>query len=346
MPSSVQFSVPVSQYYKAYALCSVDPNADNTMVPVITARLTNFTGTGSRPTAICNSTVTLPAKPGSAPLSDNVRIVGGTKDNPVYLVEFNMDVGNLEDVIYRENNQYLDFEFLGKLYDKDNFYLTREQKPSLNRSSVILHAATLKRSPAEFRVEQGRPAATWYLAENPFFQIYVNPLLKGEYTVKTNIKDIHGKTIQTLTEKFDREETRRISFPVTEYGWYGLESILSDSNGNKIISRNSAIVLLPPDTRKAGYESPYFCWNYNGAGYTITDVNIWGDILHRMGVRKTLTPSNHDENTLRQWKLSYMQIPHLLGGFKTGSGRRSQSKGNFGILCKAFPALQVRFGFP
>ncbi|MBQ3935252.1 MAG: hypothetical protein II715_05470, partial [Clostridia bacterium] len=131
MPSSVHFSVPAAQYVKAYALCSVDPKATPDMVPEVTARLTNYSRhNGGRGNGFSHHTVRLPAKPGD-PLPPNVKIAGGTKENPVYFVEFNIDAGAIEDIIFREGNTTLDFEFLGRLHEKDNFYQNRAPKPSL-----------------------------------------------------------------------------------------------------------------------------------------------------------------------------------------------------------------------
>lgn len=315
MPSSVHFSVPTAQYTKAYALCSVDPNARKDMVPVVTARLTNFARPGQgRAQGICHSTVTLPAKPGD-PLPPNVKVVGGTKEDPLYLVEFTFDTGSIEDVVFRENNPQMDFEFLGELFWKDNYYVNHAMKPSHRQSSVILHAATLRNTPAELRVDQGRPGATWYLEEKPWMNVHVKPLIPGEYTAKTEIFDVRGKQLTAITEKFTAEKDQKIEFPQKEYGWYGVRTTLSDAKGQQILKRDSAFVLLPPDTRKAGLESPYHAWYINGAHLTPL-WPVWSDLAKRQGTRRTTMAIKSEEN-VKPELFTLGQFPSGASKFKT-----------------------------
>ena len=322
-PLGVHFSVPAAQYTKAYALCSVDPNARKDMIPVVTARLTNYAfPRQGRAEGICDTTVRLPAKPGD-PLPANVKVVGGTKDNPLYLVEFTFDTGSIEDIVFRENNAQMDFEFLGDLYRGDNFYFNQAMKPSLTQSSVIVHAATLRNTPAELRVDQGRPGATWYLAEKPWMNVHVKPLIPGTYTVKTEIFDLRGKLLSTFTEKVTEEKDQKIEFPQKEYGWYGVRTVLSDAGGNTILKRDSSFVLLAPDTRKAGLESPYHAWYIDGSHLTPL-WPVWSDLAKRQGTRRTthlrrIGDKNalFDSEEMSHGEFTLGQFPSPASSFKT-----------------------------
>ena len=289
MPSSMHFSVPTAQYNKAYALCAVNPNAPADFVPVITARLTNFAKPGQgRAQAICDVSVTLPAKP-DTPLPPNVSVAGKVGDVTLYLVEFNFDIGSIQDVLVMEQNPQLDFEFVGKLNDKDNYYFDRSRKPADDKSSVIVYAATLKRSPLEFSAMPGRTTNTYYPDEKPSMSYTVKSLENQPFSVKITVSDIDGRKLYEKVDKFTSADpgVQQVFFPQKDFGWYGVKFEAITNSGEVAVTHKSSFILLPPDTRKASYESPYFVWNFNGAHYTPRGVDNWGDILKRLGVRRT-----------------------------------------------------------
>lgn len=315
MPESLHFRVPTAQYIKAYALCAVADDPEK--VPVVTARLTKFRPGDGRAQAIADSTVTLP-KAGEK-LPDNIKPAGSVrlngKDIPLYFVEFKFDAGSIQDVLLMENNPFLDFEFLGKLYEKDNYYINRAMKPALEPSSVQVFAATLEKSPVEFQTVPGRLTNIYYPDETPSMSAKLKAVQPGECKVEWQVTDIDGKVLDKGAQDFKfaskgEEKQLDLKFKQKEYGWYGVSFRMTDKAGNELVKQDASFSLIAPDTRKAGYESPYFVWNFGGAHGTASDLNIVGDILKRMGVRRTLL-GKYSEKDAEKWGLTIGQYVHF-----------------------------------
>ena len=83
-----------------------------------------------------------------------------------------------------------------------------------------------------------------------------------------------------------------------------------------VIRHDAAFALIDADKRKAGYESPYFIWNYNGAGGTLSDIRQIGAILKTLGVRRTLL-GNRSEADVAEFHLTLGQFPYLRPKGKT-----------------------------
>ncbi len=317
---SILFAVPVAQYIRAWALCAVEDDAGKDTE--ITARLTRFLGSGQGP-AIADTTLVLPRSGASS--DDRIRQVGtveaGGKSLPLYLVRFDIDSGSIQDLIFQNGNERLDFEFVGKLHDGDNFYMDMKRKPSLTKKSgVHVFGATLERSPFEFCVLPERETNVYRPGETPAMNAAVTAANPGTCTLEWVVRDIDGKELEKGSHAFafakaGEKSAYRVTFGPKEFGWYGVTFRLSDSAGNAI-KHDAAFALIDADKRKAGYESPYFIWNYNGAGGNVSETKVICQMLKDMGVHRTLL-GNHPESDFADDKLTLGQFAYLRPKGKT-----------------------------
>ena len=324
MPSSMHFGIPRAQYIRAYALCAIDPAAPADFIPRVTARLTKFDGGSGRSQAILDVPVDLPAD-SKQPLPENIKLVGKVGKQPLYLVAFDFDAGAIQDVLAMKGGscdriQDLDFELLGPTFMKDCFYLSRKRSPDyVVFSAVQVFGATLERSPVSFVAMPNHTNSTYYPNEQAGFRFTAKPDDDRAYTVTCTVKDLNGKVLETQKDTFKGEREHTFDFHQKTTGNYPVNLTIAGPDGKAIISHDASFSLIPADTRKAGYESPYFMWNFQGAHGTISDINIWGEIAHRAGVRKTmLKPDQAETNDIvKKFMLTAAVIqgaPHLPAG--------------------------------
>ncbi len=315
MPSAMQFSVPVAQYVRAYTLCAVDPKAPDDFEPVVTARLTHYLDNGGRSQAACECTRRLPRK--GEPLPEGVTAFGEAADGtPVYQVAFDFDVGSIQDLTSMLKLDRLDLEFIGPLWEKDTYYLSRKRSPSYEKqSSVQIYAATLEKTPVGFVVTPNRRNSLYYPDEEASATLSVTPapFAKGPFYVVATVRDADGKVREEIAFDVAEPVERKITFKEKDFGYYSVSYAVLGSDGKAVITHPASFVLLPPDTRQAGYESPYYIWNFCGAHGTPRELDDWGDMLLRLGVRRTLLPDNLCETNpaVMKYKLTHGEFPFM-----------------------------------
>ena len=315
MPSAMQFSVPVAQYVRAYALCAADPKAPDDFEPVVTARLTHYLDNGGRSQAACECTRRLPRK--GEPLPEGVTAFGEAADGtPVYQVAFDFDVGSIQDLTSMLKLDRLDLEFIGPLWEKDTYYLSRKRSPSYEKqSSVQIYAATLEKTPVGLVVTPNRRNSLYYPDEEAGATVSVtpSPYAKGPFHVVATVRDADGESCEEIVFDTAVPLERKVTFKEKEFGYYTVSYTVSGPDHKPVITHQGSFVLLPPDTRQAGYESPYYIWNFRGAHGTPRELDDWGDMLLRMGVRRTLLPDNLCETNpaVMKYKLTHGEFPFM-----------------------------------
>ena len=321
LPSAMHFSVPVAQYIRAYALCAVDPRAPQDFVPTVTARLTHYLDNGGRSQAACECTRTLP-RAGEA-LPPGVSAFGEAADGtPVFQVAFDFDIGSIQDLTSMLSLDHLDLDFVGPLWEKDNFYLSRRRSPSRERqSSVQIFAATLERTPVGLVVAPYRKNSVYYPSEKPGANVTVERFGEGEFKVGVRVTDVSGA--EMFATNFPVPQAAAvvpIDFPTMEYGHYNVRYAVTTDEGMPVIAHAGAFALLPPDTRRAGYESPYYVWNFRGAHGTPRQLEDYGDMLRRMGVRRTLLSDDLCETNelVKPYMLTLGEFPYYKPRAKAG----------------------------
>jgi len=289
MPDACLFNVPRRQWLRAKARCRIDPTAPATAIPVITARLTHFERNGGRSIAMCEQTVDLRDK------DAKVRKVGDE-----YEVTFDLDVGSIQDLTSMEDGltrrelAYLNFEFTGPVWDKNRYYMDSYRLPAEETvSSLVVTAGELEASPADFTAVANRPFSLYYPDEKPGATVTVTPRVPGDYVVWAEVKDETGKVVEKKDEIVrSSPSTFTFDFSVPAYGYYDVTYTLSDKSGKALVKHEASFGRIRPDTRKAGYESPYYSWNFRGAHGTPWRMEDWGECYRRMGIRRTTLSGN------------------------------------------------------
>lgn len=285
-PNALIKSVPIAQYIKAQAVCSLGAN-DPEKSTDVTARITRYLSNGGRtPVAAAWQTVTLP-RTEKDPCPANVKRLKDGK----FLVTFDLPAGRIQDLIFMEKSDHLVFEALGGLYEKNNYYVSRAGKPAMRPSNVIVHSAVLVKSPVSMMIENGRLGNVFYPDEQPSVTAKLTALKPGKYTVAWTVKDVDGKVVGTSSDAVSFKaagETADVkkAFTQKEYGYYTFNASLMDGK-TVLVSFDGAFANIAPDTRKAGYESPYNTWNFAGAHGTPGDPKVYGELFKRMGIRRT-----------------------------------------------------------
>ncbi|OGV55634.1 MAG: hypothetical protein A2X49_02715 [Lentisphaerae bacterium GWF2_52_8] len=349
MPESLMFPVPLAQYNKAWALCAVEDDPDK--VTVITARLTKFIPRSEvgRGPAIADTAVTLPRL--GEPLPEGVRKVGelstGGKTLPLYLVEFKMDTGNIQEIIFQERPEWLDFEFLGKRYDKDNFYMDKSRKPSDDISGVHVFAATLERSPVEMQIMPTVFGNIYQPGEKPAMTATLRSVEKSSCKLEWCVRDLKGKELEKGAKeisfaKAGEESVVEIPFAQKDLGWYSVDYKLLGKDGSELLKHKAYFALIDSDKRKAGYDSPYFAWNFGGAHGTIKDINVSGPLLLKAGIRSTHVAN---EKVGEPWKLALKQLPRISPKAKDPQAAEKEIEDLIKGMLERFPHAQMALIF-
>ena len=331
MPESLHFSVPLAQYVRAWVLCAVEDDAAKD--PVVTARLTRFASDGHGG-AIADTSVALPrgdAKAASGLTQAGVvkySTKGGPKSAPLWLVEITLKVGEIQDLVFIHKNEscndgmlpdrrYFDFEFVGKLGDP---YADGEQphKPlASSTSGVHVFAVTLERSPVEMEVRQSQVGNIFQGNEKVEIPVALLPRAAGKYVLSWQVSDVAGVGVEKGQKQVDfaaagPEQVVTIPLAVKEKGWYGVRIELTDAQGRRLVEHPAALAVLPEDTRRAGYESPYGSWWFGSAHRGSADAAIGGPMMLRAGLRHT-TFGWHKltEADMAPWKATAFQVPWL-----------------------------------
>ncbi len=309
MRESLHFAVPKRFYHRAHVLCTVlpDPKKD----PVLTARLTRFAYSG-RGEAICDTSVTLP---------ENGKQVGTVekdgKTYPLYLVTFDLNPGNILDLLNMNSDPYasmmrdpyLDFEFLGKL-DSNHGMSDSSHKPlKKSVSSVQVLAATLEHLPFELNFTPSQPGNIYHNDEKPDAKITVKALAPCDFTLNAIVSDINGKELKRVSRRFrlnaGASEDWTLNQQMPKPGYYNLTL-----EAPQLFRHEASFALLGKDTRKAEYDSPFGTWWFNGCHYGTDDPKIAGPMLFKAGLRKTtFLWTKQSEKDFAQWKVTSNQIP-------------------------------------
>ncbi len=321
MPETAHFAVPQATYSRAWVLCAVDddPKRD----PILTARLTRFARSG-RGGAISDTTVVLPR--GDEEAGEGITQVGTVRysgrEVPLYLVEFMLKPGDILDLLAMNGDPnspmttqpYLDFEFLGKLGGIGAQWDSRHKPDKRSISAVQLFGVTLERSPVGLTLASSQPGNIYHDDELPQMTATLTSLRPGAATLAWRITDSAGREL--LAERraatfaaAGEEKSFTMPLAMPRNGWYGVELIVRDEADREMIRHQAAFALLGPNTRQAGYESPYGTWWFSGAHYGAGDNAIAGPMLFKAGLRKTTFAwTKYGEAEMADWAITQNQI--------------------------------------
>lgn len=323
LPETLVASVPLAAYDAAWVLCAAED--DPTRHPSFVLRLTRYGN--SRGDAMADTEVTLPPKGMEGRRVGTVH-VGDKRDLPLWLVKVPLKTGEILDLLQWDkasgdgypDHRYLDLEILDQppfrqIYDdfptdlglqRYSWYNLRE----MPKSSVYLFGLALERCPASFEVETRPRFAAFYAGESPTYVVRVNAMEKGKYTLKWESADIDGQIVQSEEKTLDLDAGKGVvvEFPVTaENGWYSVRLALTRVGDTApCMDYRGSFVMLPPDKRKVGADSPFGTWWFNWAHGGSDDMAINGPVFLRAGLRKTIldtTNTNLPESVTAPYKV-------------------------------------------
>jgi len=304
LKESFLFAVPAEQYIRAWVLCALeeDPGKD----PSLTARLTRFTpggsGWGGRGRdSLADTTMQLPR--GEEKPAEAIRRVGSVsvRDGqvPLWLVEIPLKSGDIQDLVFDDKgpkvqgepvSSNLDFEVLGRLTPLAHPFTDARHFPlAAARSGVHVFGITLERPPVEMEVRQNLPGNIFHNAEKPELPVALRVRQAGDYVLGWTIRDADGKKVGGHSEKMslkagEGERVVPVSLSQPGLGWY--EIVFELKQGQRVLlSHTASFALLGPDTRQAGYESPFSTsqWPWH---YCPRDLAVNGPLALKAGFRR------------------------------------------------------------
>ena len=303
MPSSCLFSVPNRPYVRAKALCRVATDVPDDFEPVVVARLTNYgkgdrAGYGRDAEASTSAEVRLPRPGSDDPLAKGVV----KKGENLYEVTFELDPGRIQDLLYRNDALQrrvkipvgqLDFEFTGVRWRHDTFYADRSEVPDREvQSSVVVLSGELEAAPCDFDVVPNHPFSTYCPDERVGGRYVIRPRRPGKYAIAWTVTDDAGKVVEQgsvgdgLRSKVE-VDSGVIDFKVREVGHYNVVYSFTDG-GKTLWSHAASFSVVQPNTRQAGYESPYFSWTWLGNHGTCPDYDQTMEMVTKLGIRGTI----------------------------------------------------------
>ena len=330
LPESCLRRVPVGTYLGARVRCRL--GGDTNRNTVLTARLTNFRSphtAGRSIESVTQEKKTLPRD-----------LKGETT------VEFRFDPGQIQDVIWQRGFNALDFEVLGDCCTRHAYFDQSYLKPK-GKSDVIVTGAELIRAPAGMCVENGRYGNLYAPGETPSFDVTAEAVVAGDFAIDWVVRDIAGAVIETKRDALSLKagERRKLArdFAAREPGWYGVTATLKDAKGAALVVRKAAFVELAADTRKAGYESPFFTWSglgtrREGAGKgDRARFERVMELMHRLGFRHAQM-GDFGEKDGEKWGVTLSPIPRIpFSAKKTPAEREREYEAEIDRWMARFP---------
>ncbi len=334
-PESIVLQVPKENFVAAHLLCVLNPATNR--IPVLTLRLTRFgrhygDSGGRCDEAFADSTIRLPIGDAS-PLPRHVHRVGtlrmqdaaaegGTRLLPVYRVVVPLKVGVVADLLsddapaFGRGTQHWEIELTKAIRLKGT-----RRKPIGPPSAVHVLAMTLERAPVDVAIESPVPGNVFYREENPRFEVRLNT--PGEQAADVTLQwervDYKGHKTEgaqrvTVPSRDDGAGMAHAVIPLStsRMGYHDIVvKVVENPSGREIWRQQTSYVLLPPDTRRAGAESPFGTWWFCGIHGTSGDLAVMGPLMERLGMRH-LSPSGagrYKESDLAPYNLSFSMVP-------------------------------------
>ncbi len=329
-PESIILQIPKENFTTAYVLCAVAP--DSKKDAVLTLRASRFQGRG-RGEAYADTTVYLPRN-ASGLLPKNVIKAGeissenGKTKLPVYLVSIPLKLGEISDLLgenspdsKRRGNGYLDLELTKAVRLARHYYIDGmfREKPLGKQSAVHVFGITLERSPVDVRITSDATGNIFYAQDNPCLKVHLQNCENKDESLSLiwKITDYYKKT-KNYSKNIELSAAGKkvVDIPLKEskLGYFDITVTLKDKSGKVLWEQPASFALLPPDTRKAGNESPYGTWWFAGENGTCGDIKIVGPLMKKMGIRHIpplyqVLNKGICEKDLQPYNLTYTMLP-------------------------------------
>ena len=262
-------TVPCEMYSRGWVLCAVsdDPKKEKAFTVRITRWMDDneYNYTGRSKYAMATRLVDFD---GAKKEQVGEVILDGRK-TPLWLVEFPVDMGDIQDIVYTDDRgnfigeigRYLDFEVCGPLLTRVSALNDTTMDTDPERvSAVTFYGARLERSAAELVTAWTEPGNIFADDDKPETRASVKVHRPGEYELAWTIGDVAGKVLKTGSRRFSADGDMTLDLAQRELGWYSLDWRLSDAGGRVLATHKAAFALLGPDTRTSRKgEGPYGC---------------------------------------------------------------------------------------
>ncbi len=327
LPESCILSVPLDTYAYAHILCAAED--DPAKAEAFTLRLTRYAN--SRGDAMADTLVRLPA--GAKPVGTvaygppNAR-----KAAPLWLVRVPLKAGRIQDLLREDEtkygfayplptSRYLDLELMDPLEgveESDGFpppmgIVRRTYAPLAQQSAVHVFGLTLEASPAEMVVRANVPIHAFYASDRPEWRAEVRARQAGKHEVAWDFADVSGAVIASGRKELTlaaEGQGETVAVPVTVgNGWYAARFVLRDASGRELVDHRASFVVLPPDIRKVGFESPHGTWWFHWAHGGAPDIERVGPLLQRAGLRHTILPDRLPEAKTAPYQVTAWCVP-------------------------------------
>lgn len=262
------------------------------------------------------------------------------KQVPLWMIRVPLKNGMIQDVLRERESEYgsstplptdryLDIELMEPIAGADaelpfptDFDAVRERifLPQGGTTSMHVFGMTLESSPAELVVRGSGPVYAFYAEEKPSLQAEVIARETGKYQLSWNFADVDGKIIEQGAKEVNGTagDSQKIEIPLTVgNGWYATQVRLQDAAGRELVDHRGSFVILPPDTRKAGRESPYGTWWFHWAHGGTKDYARVGELMLKAGLRHTMLER---DDTMVPWKVTTWCIPWQMPPKRRRSG--------------------------
>lgn len=339
------FTVPLATY--SYANILVASENDPSKTSAFTLRITRYGN--SRGNAMADTIVHIPAADAKdSPAAQRVGVVhygpaDARKEAPLWLLRVPLKNGLIQDILYsdkRKNEamgtyQYLDVELMEPLHNVEKadtfpppqevvyrqYVLSDPQFAPYDMytkvwepqpSDVHVFALSLETAPAAMEVRSNSGMQVFYAADNPQFEANVTAIAPGTYTLFWDYADTEGKLVASGKKSVTLEAGARetITAPVTVgNGWYAARFRLVDKKDQNLVDYRTSFVMLPPDTRKAGLESPFVGWWFGKNHSSDISLDEVGPLLQRLGIRRVELPEDMPESvTLPKYGFTHSTV--------------------------------------
>lgn len=174
-----------------------------------------------------------------------------------------------------------------------------------------MYGLTLERSPVKARLRSERVGHVFYASEQPPFLVEMANRTDSAFEGKLawRITDYYGKTTEGQRKvklPGQQPHTERVDLRQSLFGWFKADLMLRDDDGRVIWEHPTSFAILPPDTRKAGPESPYGIWWFRRSHVGTDSIEEVGPLLQRLGLRHVCpSPSGPDGAELAKHGLSF-----------------------------------------
>lgn len=306
-PESIILAVPTGEYAWAHVLCAADPDPAKT--PVLTLRLTRFLGdsfdSGGRGDAFADTTVRV--EPGAL---RQIRVPLRSGHIPDVLDETGTTHGR--------STQLLDLELTKELGQATKLnHANHSTKPLGKPSAVRVFALTLERSPLRVRLAARQAGNIFYASERPELVLSVANVSDARFSGEAicDLTDFYGAarraSAQVAVEP-GRTELVRLDVSGPKLGWFSA-GVRVTRGDETVWDTTTSFAVLPPDTRRAGQESPFGTWWFRDSHIGTKNVADVAPLLQRLGFRHVCPggagPSGEE---LAKHGLSISMLPNLM----------------------------------